>query len=44
MDYTVAKEMMKYIYSGRCTPEINEFASDLLIAADKYRLNFIYIL
>uniref|UniRef100_A0A183BZ06 BTB domain-containing protein n=1 Tax=Globodera pallida TaxID=36090 RepID=A0A183BZ06_GLOPA len=35
----VVKEMLNFIYSGKSSsPEINEIASDLLIAADKYRL------
>jgi hypothetical protein len=38
VEFGVLKEMMHFIYSGRCSPEVNEMASDLLIAADKYRL------
>lgn len=33
----VLKEMLNFIYSGRCSPDMSEMASDLLIAADKYR-------
>ncbi|CAD5209573.1 unnamed protein product [Bursaphelenchus xylophilus] len=39
VEYNVMKEMLHFIYSGRCTSDVNEMASDLLIAADKYRLD-----
>ena len=38
MDLDVLNEMIHYIYCGKCTKDITEMASDLLIAADKYRL------
>lgn len=38
VEYNVVKEMLQFIYSGRSSPDLNELASDLLIAADKYRL------
>ena len=38
MDLEVLNEMIHYIYCGKCTKDITEMASDLLIAADKYRL------
>ncbi|CAJ0943960.1 unnamed protein product, partial [Mesorhabditis belari] len=38
LDYEVVVEMLNYIYGGRCGKDINHIASDLLIAADKYRL------
>uniref|UniRef100_A0A1I7X095 BTB domain-containing protein n=1 Tax=Heterorhabditis bacteriophora TaxID=37862 RepID=A0A1I7X095_HETBA len=38
LDYDVVYEMVYYIYCGRCQREISDIASDLLIAADKYRL------
>ncbi|KAI6241409.1 hypothetical protein M3Y99_00368900 [Aphelenchoides fujianensis] len=38
VDFPVVKEMMHFIYAGRCSPDMPEMASDLLIAADKYRL------
>ncbi len=37
VDYTVVKEMLNFIYCGRSNVEANEIASELLIAADKYR-------
>lgn len=37
VDYAVVKEMLNFIYCGRNSSDINELASDLLIAADKYR-------
>ncbi|CAD5206615.1 unnamed protein product [Bursaphelenchus okinawaensis] len=39
VDYGVMKEMLHFIYSGICTSDMNDMASDLLIAADKYRLD-----
>ncbi|CAI4227314.1 unnamed protein product [Auanema sp. JU1783] len=38
LDYDVVYEMVYYIYTGRCQREISEIAGDLLVAADKYRL------
>ncbi|CAD6186161.1 unnamed protein product [Caenorhabditis auriculariae] len=38
MDYDVAHEMVSYIYCGKTSKDISEIATDLLIAADKYRL------
>ncbi|KAI6178578.1 hypothetical protein M3Y98_00515900 [Aphelenchoides besseyi] len=38
VDYAVVKEMMHFLYAGRCSPDMPEMASELLIAADKYRL------
>ncbi|CAI5437713.1 unnamed protein product [Caenorhabditis angaria] len=38
MDYDVIHEMIYYIYCGRCQKDISDVATDLLIAADKYRL------
>jgi speckle-type POZ protein len=38
VEYSVLREMLNFIYAGRCTPDITDLASDLLIAADKYRL------
>lgn len=37
VEFNVVKEMLNFIYCGRSSSEINELASDLLIAADKYR-------
>lgn len=39
LEYDVVVEMLNYIYCGRCSKDINHIASDLLIAADKYRLD-----
>ncbi|KAI1722545.1 BTB/POZ domain-containing protein [Ditylenchus destructor] len=39
VEFNVVKEMLNFIYCGRSSSEINELASDLLIAADKYRLD-----
>ncbi|KAF8365316.1 mel-26, partial [Pristionchus pacificus] len=39
MDHDVVQEMLTYVYSGRCSKDIGEMAGDLLIAADKYRLD-----
>uniref|UniRef100_A0A914BWM4 Uncharacterized protein n=1 Tax=Acrobeloides nanus TaxID=290746 RepID=A0A914BWM4_9BILA len=39
VDYDVVVEMLSFIYSGRCSNELNDLASPLLIAADKYRLD-----
>jgi len=38
LDYDVVSEMLSYIYSGRCSRDINDLAMELLVAADKYRL------
>lgn len=40
LEYDTVTEMLNFIYCGRCLKDVNEFAfaSDLLIAADKYRL------
>ncbi|GMS90650.1 hypothetical protein PENTCL1PPCAC_12825, partial [Pristionchus entomophagus] len=38
MEANVVVEMLAYVYSGRCS-KIREMAGDLLIAADKYRLD-----
>ncbi|CAB3408170.1 unnamed protein product [Caenorhabditis bovis] len=38
MEYDVAHEMIYYIYCGKCQKDISDIATDLLIAADKYRL------
>ncbi|KAL3089949.1 hypothetical protein niasHS_006401 [Heterodera schachtii] len=39
VEYGVVKEMLNFIYCGKSSSaELNEIASDLLIAADKYRL------
>lgn len=40
LEYDTVTEMLNFIYCGRCLRDVNEFsfASDLLIAADKYRL------
>lgn len=40
LEYETVAEMLNFIYCGRCLKDVNEFAfaSDLLIAADKYRL------
>uniref|UniRef100_A0A158QP50 BTB domain-containing protein n=1 Tax=Haemonchus placei TaxID=6290 RepID=A0A158QP50_HAEPC len=38
LDYDVVYELVYYIYCGRCQKEIGDIATDLLIAADKYRL------
>ncbi|KHJ90700.1 BTB/POZ domain protein [Oesophagostomum dentatum] len=38
LDYEVVYELIYYIYCGRCQKEIGDIATDLLIAADKYRL------
>ena len=37
MEYNVVKEMLQFIYCGKSSSELNELASDLLVAADKYR-------
>jgi hypothetical protein len=37
VEYNVVKEMLQFIYCGRSSSELNEIASDLMIAADKYR-------
>lgn len=40
VEYSVIKEMLHFIYSGRSSSDLNDQqASDLLIAADKYRLD-----
>ncbi|GMT00026.1 hypothetical protein PENTCL1PPCAC_22200, partial [Pristionchus entomophagus] len=39
MEADVVVEMLAYVYSGRCSKDIGEMAGDLLIAADKYRLD-----
>jgi len=39
VDFAVVKEMLNFIYSGKSSPEANELATGLLIAADKYRLD-----
>uniref|UniRef100_A0A915DUF7 BTB domain-containing protein n=1 Tax=Ditylenchus dipsaci TaxID=166011 RepID=A0A915DUF7_9BILA len=40
VEFGVVKEMLNFIYSGRSSTDINEvLQSDLLIAADKYRLD-----
>lgn len=44
VEYNVVKEMLRFIYCGKSSGELSEIASDLLIAADKYRFlifNFI---
>lgn len=38
VEYNVVREMLTFIYCGKSSSELNEIASDLLIAADKYRL------
>ncbi|PIO63852.1 BTB/POZ domain protein [Teladorsagia circumcincta] len=38
LDYDVVYELVYYIYCGRCQKDIGDIATDLLIAADKYRL------
>ncbi|VDN04761.1 unnamed protein product, partial [Thelazia callipaeda] len=40
LEYDTVTEMLNFIYCGHCLRDVNEFAfaSDLLIAADKYRL------
>ncbi|KAL7077456.1 hypothetical protein ACQ4LE_003219 [Meloidogyne hapla] len=38
VEYNVVKEMLRFIYCGKSSGELSEIASDLLIAADKYRL------
>lgn len=40
LEYDTVMEMLNFIYCGRCLRDVSEtsFASDLLIAADKYRL------
>uniref|UniRef100_A0A0N5AB14 BTB domain-containing protein n=1 Tax=Syphacia muris TaxID=451379 RepID=A0A0N5AB14_9BILA len=40
LDYETVNEMLNFIYCGRCIKDFSEFsfASDLLIAADKYGL------
>ncbi len=38
LDYDVVTEMLTYIYSGRCSREVGDLAMELLVAADKYRL------
>ncbi|KAH7727568.1 BTB/POZ domain-containing protein [Aphelenchoides avenae] len=35
VEYPVLREMLNFIYAGHCSPDINEIASDLLVAADK---------
>ncbi|TKR73164.1 hypothetical protein L596_020505 [Steinernema carpocapsae] len=38
-EFDVIKEMVVYIYSGKCSSNHKELASELLVAADKYRLD-----
>lgn len=38
VEYNVVKEMLQFIYCGRSSSELSEIASELMIAADKYRL------
>ncbi|KAK0393751.1 hypothetical protein QR680_000388 [Steinernema hermaphroditum] len=38
LDYEVVKDMLMYIYSGKCSGR-SDWAPELLIAADKYRLD-----
>lgn len=37
VEYSVVKEMLNFIYCGKTSIEASEIASELLIAADKYR-------
>lgn len=41
IEYETFLELLNFIYCGRCSKDVTEFsfASDLLIAADKYRLD-----
>jgi len=39
VEYSVVKEMLNFIYCGKTSIEASEIASELLIAADKYRLD-----
>ena len=36
VEYAVVKEMLQFIYTGRCSADMHDMCSDLLIAADKY--------
>lgn len=38
LDMEVVRELVNYIYAGRFSRDVGEQAGDLLIAADKYRL------
>uniref|UniRef100_A0A1I7ZED2 BTB domain-containing protein n=1 Tax=Steinernema glaseri TaxID=37863 RepID=A0A1I7ZED2_9BILA len=38
LDYEVVRDMLMYIYSGKCSAR-SDWATELLIAADKYRLD-----